>query len=97
MLDCVVVMVEHRLDQRKVDVDTLNIVKHVLAEVSSVSPLSEQLLVFETSVNTFIPAQVQHNYPHEYFVDTIYIARSSLTIIPDWLESLYTNNRNNRQ
>ena len=86
-------MVEHRLDQRKVDVDTLNTVKHVLAEVSSVSPSSEQLLV----INTFITAQIQHNYPHEYFVDTIYIARSSLTIIPDWLESLYSDNRNNRQ
>ena len=36
--------------QRKVDVDMLNAVKSVLADVSSVSPLSEQREVYELGI-----------------------------------------------
>ena len=45
--------------QRKVDVDMLNAVKSVLADVLSVSPLSEQkdeVLRLETSANTLFTA-----------------------------------------
>ena len=43
--------------QRKVDVDMLNAVKSVLADVSSVSPSSEQRgLTFETSANILFTA-----------------------------------------
>ena len=44
VLVCIGVTVTHRLYQRKVDVDMLNAVKSVLADVSSVSPSSEQRL-----------------------------------------------------
>ena len=39
---CVGVAVKRRMYQRKVDVDMLNAIKSVLADVSSVSPSSEQ-------------------------------------------------------
>ena len=39
---CVGVAVKHRMYQHNVDVGMLNAVKSVLADVSSVSPLSEQ-------------------------------------------------------
>ena len=39
---CVGVAVKHTMYQLKVDVDMLNAVKSVLADVSSVSPSSEQ-------------------------------------------------------
>ena len=42
MLVCVGVAVKRTMYQRKVDVDMLNAVKSVLADVSSVSPSSEQ-------------------------------------------------------
>ena len=45
--------------QRKVDVDMLNAVKSVLADVSSVSPSSEQ-----SSVSA---------YPHQPYADTLFV------------------------
>ena len=42
-LVCVGVVVKCTMYQRKVDVDMLNTVKSVLADVSSVSPSSEQI------------------------------------------------------
>ena len=42
MLVCVSVAVKRTTYQRKVDVDMLNAVKSVLADVSSISPSSEQ-------------------------------------------------------
>ena len=48
MLVCVGVAVKRTMYQRKVDVDMLNAVKSVLADVSSVSPSSEQRLCFFT-------------------------------------------------
>ena len=47
---------EHTLYQQKVDVNILNGVKDVLAEVSSVAPSSEQWLTLETSANTLLTA-----------------------------------------
>ena len=44
VLVCVVVAVKHTMYQRKVDVDMLNAVKSVLADILSISPLSEQAL-----------------------------------------------------
>ena len=48
VLVCVGVAVKRRMYQRKIDVDMLDAVKSVLANVSSVSPSSEQskLIVF---------------------------------------------------
>ena len=59
---------ERTMYQRKVDVDMLNAVKSVLADVSSVSPLSEQRAFFcsdegltlETSANTLYGVQHIH-------------------------------------
>ena len=48
--------------QRKVDLDMLNAVKNVLADVSSVSPSSEQRHSLRRSV-----------YPHQPYVDTLYV------------------------
>ena len=45
VLVCVSVVVKHTMYQRKVDVDMLNTVKSVLAEVLSVSPSSEPSLI----------------------------------------------------
>ena len=45
---------KHTMYQRKVDVDMLNAVKSMLADVSSVSPSSE--LMLETSTNTLFTA-----------------------------------------
>ena len=42
VLVCVGVAVKHTMYQRKVDVDMLNAVKSVLADVSSVSPSSAE-------------------------------------------------------
>ena len=47
---CVGVAVKRTMYQRKVDVDMLNAVKSVLADVSSVSPSSEQRLVISNSL-----------------------------------------------
>ena len=44
--------VKRRMYQRKVDVDMLNAVKSVLADVSSVSPSSEQSFPHQPYVNT---------------------------------------------
>ena len=53
--------------QRKVDVDMLNAVKSVLADVSSVSPSSEQANVRKVS-------SLRHSaYPHQPYVDTLYV------------------------
>ena len=63
--------------QRKVDVDMLNAIKSVLAHVLSISPSSEQRaeslvtcedegLTLKTSANTSA-------YPHQPYVDTLYI------------------------
>ena len=56
--------VKRTMYQRKVDVDMLNAVKSVLADVSSVSPSSEQ-------------REPTHSlrrlaYPHQPYVDTLY-------------------------
>ena len=83
-MDCVRVMVEHRLDQRKVDVDMLNTVKHVLAGISTVSPSSEQLLVFETSLNTFITAQVQHIHMKISLIQSILFVLGLLSFQIGW-------------
>ena len=48
--------------QRKVDVDMLNVVKSMLADVSSVSPSSEQTYSLRRSA-----------YPHQPRVDSLYI------------------------
>ena len=53
--------VKRTMYQRKVDVDMLNAIKSVLADVSSVSPSSELLgfdkgLTLETSANTLFMA-----------------------------------------
>ena len=61
---CVGVAVKRTMYQRKVDVDMLNAVKSVLADVSSVSPSSEQALrlcsdeglTLETSAETLFTA-----------------------------------------
>ena len=45
MLVCIYVAVKHTTYQCKVDVDMLNAVKSVLADVSSVSPSSEQKIL----------------------------------------------------
>ena len=50
--------------QRKVDVDMLNAVKSVLADVSSVSPSSE------TSANNSLRCSA---YPHQPYVDKLYV------------------------
>ena len=47
---CVDVAVKRTVYQRRVDVDMLNAVKGVLADVSSVSPSSEQRLCVFSSV-----------------------------------------------
>ena len=54
-----VVRVKRRMYQRKVDVDMLNALKSVLADVSSVSPSSEQRHSLRRSA-----------YPHQPYVDT---------------------------
>ena len=50
--------IRHTIYQRKVDVDMLNAVKSMLADVSSVSPspCSDEGLTLETSVNTLVTA-----------------------------------------
>ena len=54
--------------QRKIDVDMLNAVKSMLADVSNVSPLcSDEGLTLETSANTLF------TYPHQPYVDTLYV------------------------
>ena len=50
------VAVKRTMYQLKVDVDMLNAVKSVLADVSNVSPSSEQRLTLETSANTLFTA-----------------------------------------
>ena len=62
-LVCVGVAVKRRMYQHKVDVDMLNAIKSVLADVSSVGPSSEQKglcsdegPVLETSANTLFTA-----------------------------------------
>ena len=57
-LVCVGVAVKRTMYQRKVDVDMLNAVKSVLADVSSVSPLSE--LMLEMAANTLDGIQHIH-------------------------------------
>ena len=59
--------------QRKVDVDTLNAIKSVLADVLSVSPLSEQTslcsdegLTLEASANTLFMAFSIHSTFYHY-------------------------------
>ena len=61
----------------------LSAVKNVLADASSVGPLSEQLLALKTSVNTFFAAFI------------ISATSLILSIFLDWLKSLYSDNRNN--
>ena len=50
----------------------LNAVKNMLADVSSLSPSAEQLLMLtlETSANTFL---CRSAYPHQPFVDTVFV------------------------
>ena len=47
-------MVERTMYQRKVDVDTLNAVKSMWADVSSVSPSSEQRLTVSVGTSYFL-------------------------------------------
>ena len=47
-------MVERTMYQRKVDVDTLNAVKSMWADVSSVSPSSEQRLMVSVGTSYFL-------------------------------------------
>ena len=57
VLVCVSVVVKHTMYQCKVDVDMLNTVKSVLAEVSSISPSSEPSLIdwlIDWLINLFI-------------------------------------------
>ena len=57
-LVCVGVAVKRTMYQRKVDVDMLKAVKSVLADVSSVSPLSE--LMLEMAANALDGVQHIH-------------------------------------
>ena len=56
MLVFVGVTVEHRLYQRKVDVDMLSAVENILADVSSVKLSSEQYLKRQLLTTTFFTA-----------------------------------------
>ena len=72
------VMMEERVKnpltvyQRKVDVDMLNVVKsRVLADVSSVSPSSEQKLFCSDEGLTLETSGRRSAYPHQPYVDTL--------------------------
>ena len=62
--------------QRKVDVDMLNTVKSVLADVLSVSPSSEQrqraLMKGQHSKHQPTHSLKHSAYPHQPYVDTLY-------------------------
>ena len=64
--------------QRKVDVDMLNAVKSVLADVSSVSPSSEQRdegLTLETSANTLFTALSIYTSTLSWYIEQLYYVR----------------------
>ena len=68
------VVVKRTMYQRKVDVDMLNAVKSVLADVSSVSPLSEQRALCSDEGLTLSQHTLRRSaYPHLPYVDTLYI------------------------
>ena len=60
--------------QREVDVDTLNAVKSLLADVSSVSPSSEQRNVSQQTLRL-------STYPHQPYVDTFFVLIIALLYI----------------
>ena len=60
---------DYRLYQRKVDVDILNAVRNVLADVSSVSHCSDEGVTLETLTHILRRSV----YPHQPFVDTVYV------------------------
>ena len=59
--------------QRKVDVDMLNAVKSVLADVSSVSPSSERVQLLSSKRQPTHSLRRPAYYPHQPYVDTLYV------------------------
>ena len=77
VLDCIGVTVSNnRLYQQKVDVDMLNTIKNVLADISTISPLSLRHCSDEGQHSKYqLTHSLQHSaYPHQPFIiDTVYI------------------------